>query len=146
LVIASLGRADMRAVILGAAGLGLSELLLAPQTSVVATALLLVACGLFFTTYSATSNATIQTAVPDRLRGRVIAIYAYFFFGTAPLGGYLTGWLAERGGTGLALGVAGGTAMLSAVVGGLWWAREHGTIRVQRSAAAVLEGDPAAAR
>jgi MFS family permease len=141
LVSASLGRADVRAVILGAAGLGLTEILLAPLTSVAATAILLVASGLFFTTYTANSNSTIQITVPDRLRGRVIAMYAYFFFGTAPVGGYFSGWLAERGGTALALGVAGGTAVVSAGLGALWWAHERRAVRPQRAVAQSAERD-----
>lgn len=141
LVSASLGRADVRAVLLGAAGLGLTELLLAPLTSVAAAALLLVASGLFFTTYTANSNSTIQMTVPDRLRGRVIAMYAYFFFGTAPVGGYFTGWLAQRGGTALALGVAGGTALLSAGLGWLWWTHERKALRRPRVVTQGVEGD-----
>lgn len=146
LVCASLARADVRALILGAAGLGLTELLLAPQTGIVATAALLVVCGMCFTTYTANSNSTIQVTVPDRLRGRVLAMYAYFFFGTAPIGGYLTGWMAERGGTRLALGVAGATALISAGLGGLWWAHERGVwLSAGRPATATAEGDRASA-
>jgi hypothetical protein len=45
----------------------------------------------------------------------VIGFYYFAFNGLAPLGGILTGWLAARGGTQLAFGVAGGATALVAV-------------------------------
>jgi MFS family permease len=41
------------------------------------------------------ANTLIQTLVSDQLRGRVVSIYALSFFGLAPLGALLAGWLAE---------------------------------------------------
>ena len=38
-----------------------------------------------------TINVTIQNAVPDALRGRVMALYVTVFAGTAPIGGLLAG-------------------------------------------------------
>ena len=43
-----------------------------------------------------TSNALVQTNTPDELRGRVMSIYTLGFFGVAPLGSLLAGWLAGR--------------------------------------------------
>ena len=48
---------------------------------------LLFACGVFFTSYTANSNASIQLASPDHLRGRVLGLYYYAWNGLAPLGG-----------------------------------------------------------
>ena len=42
------------------------------------------------------TNAMLQQSVPDEWRGRVIGIYSMSFAGTAPLGGLLSGWLAEH--------------------------------------------------
>ncbi|MCV0402568.1 MAG: MFS transporter [Chloroflexi bacterium] len=42
-----------------------------------------------------TINVTIQNSVPDVLRGRVMSLYVTVFAGTAPLGGLLSGALAE---------------------------------------------------
>ena len=79
--------------------------------------------GAAFSLFTSNSNSTLQLHVPDRLRGRVLSLYAYVFFGTAPLGGVLTGWLAQRGGTSLAFLVAGGTAVLAAAGGAVAWRR-----------------------
>ena len=63
--------------------------------------------GIAFTLYASQANATLQLAVTDQMRGRVLGIYGYVFFGTAPLGGLFAGWLAQQGGTELAFLVAG---------------------------------------
>jgi MFS family permease len=113
LVSAARGRASWRALLVGAAGFGLCELLIAPAGTVSAAAALLFFTGVFFTVYTANSNATVQLETPDHLRGRVLGLYYYAWNGTAPLGGLLVGWLCQHGGTGLAFAVAGvsGVAM-----------------------------------
>jgi MFS family permease len=60
-----------------------------------------------FTTWSSNSNALIQLASPDHLRGRLIGLYFFAFAGTGTLGGILSGWLTAVGGTELAFAVAG---------------------------------------
>jgi MFS family permease len=67
----------------------------------------LFATGAGFTVWSANSNASMQLAAPDRLRGRVIGLYFYAFMGTAALGGLLAGWLCAVGGTQLSFLVSG---------------------------------------
>jgi len=42
------------------------------------------------------SNATIQTLTPDALRGRVMGIYVFVFFGSLPVGSLMIGALAAR--------------------------------------------------
>ncbi|HEV7678181.1 MAG TPA: MFS transporter [Candidatus Dormibacteraeota bacterium] len=117
LLSASLARALMPLLIAAAAGFGVFELLLAVQSSVVGAAILLGLVGVCFTLYTANSNSMLQLMVPDQLRGRVMSLYAYVFFGTAPLGGLLAGWLADRGGTRLAFLVAGGASVAAALYG-----------------------------
>jgi MFS family permease len=123
LLAATLGRASWPMLLGGAGTLGLAELLLAPQRSLPPILLLLAVAGMAFSLYTSNSNTTLQLEVPDPLRGRVLSLYAYVFFGTAPLGGLLTGWLCQRGGTGLALEVAGGAATLTALGAAAWWQR-----------------------
>ena len=118
LLSASLGRASWRALLLGIAGFGLAELLLAPERSVAAAGALLVVTGLCFTLWTSNANSSLQLAAPDALRGRVIGLYYFAFNGTGPVGGILSGWLAAVGGTALAFGV-GGTIALLAVGGAL---------------------------
>ncbi|MBV9101158.1 MAG: MFS transporter [Candidatus Dormibacteraeota bacterium] len=117
LTTAALGRASARALLAGALIFSLSELALAPMRVAWAAALVLVVTGVAFSLYASQSNATLQMSTPDRLRGRVLGIYGYVFFGTAPLGGLLAGWLAQTGGTQLAFLVAGGAGLCAAVYG-----------------------------
>ena len=42
------------------------------------------------------ANATVQTLVDDSLRGRVMGIYTFTFFGMMPVGSLLMGFLAEQ--------------------------------------------------
>ena len=135
LLSASLGRADWRVVIASGAGIGVGELLLAPQRTLAAALILLVVTGASFSLFTSNCNATVQLETPDHLRGRVLSLYSYVFFGTAPLGGFLAGWFAERGGTELAFGVGGGTALLAAAIGAVVLQRRR---EVRRNAAGVL--------
>jgi len=104
-------RLRWRVMFIGAAGFGLSELVIAPLTSIYAVGVLLFVCGLFFTTYTASSNTAIQLASPDYIRGRVLGLYYYAWNGLAPIGSVLVGWLCDRGGTELAFGIAGASAI-----------------------------------
>jgi MFS family permease len=107
LVAASLGRASTKVLLVGATVFTAAELLLAPvHTAWLAGALLFVV-GAGFTAWSANSNASIQLAAPDHLRGRIIGLYFYAFNGTASLAGFFVGWLCAHGGTELAFAVAG---------------------------------------
>jgi MFS family permease len=104
---AAVANARWRTMLIGAGGFGICELLIAPVHGVVAASILLFVCGVFFTSYTANANASIQLASPDHLRGRVLGLYYYAWNGLAPLGALLVGWLCDRGGTELAFGVGG---------------------------------------
>ncbi|MFL6067840.1 MAG: MFS transporter, partial [Gaiellaceae bacterium] len=113
---AAIANASWRVMLGGAGGFAVCELLIAPLNSVAVVAALLFVCGIFFTTYTANSNATIQLESPDHIRGRVLGLYYYAWNGLAPLGSLLVGWLCDAGGTELAFGLAGvsGLAMTGA--------------------------------
>ncbi len=113
LIAASLGRASARVMLVGSLVFTLAELLLAPLTSAAAAAALLFLVGVGFTAWSANSNALVQLAAPDRLRGRIIGLYFYAFNGTGAIAGIFAGWLCDRGGTELAFAVAGVVGLLA---------------------------------
>src|SRR5204862_7624345 len=107
LTAASLGRASTKALLIGGVVFTGGELLLAPLHSAVLAGVMLFLVGAGFTAWSANSNASLQLAAPDHLRGRVIGLYFYAFNGTGAIAGILTGWLCAAGGTDLAFVVAG---------------------------------------
>jgi MFS family permease len=88
-----------------------SELLLAPERSTVTVGGLLFVTGIGFTLWTSNSNSSLQLEAPDHLRGRVVGLYYYAFNGAGPIGGLLAGWLCARGGTELALAVAGAAGL-----------------------------------
>ena len=53
---------------------------------------LLVPVGFSMMVQMASSNTLIQAMVPDRLRGRAMAVYSMMFMGMAPMGALLSGW------------------------------------------------------
>ena len=121
---ASFGRASARALLTGATIFSAAELVLGPVRLVWAAGIVLLVVGFAFSLYTSQSNSALQLNTPDRLRARVMGIYAYVFFGTAPLGGLLAGWLAQIGGTELAFFVAGGVSLAAALYGRLGLARQ----------------------
>jgi MFS family permease len=116
---AALARARWRTMLIGAMGFALCELAIAPVRSVQLDVVLLFACGIFFTSYTANANARLQLDTPDHLRGRVLALYYYAWNGLAPLGGLVVGWLSATGGTELAFSVAGASGLTMAITGAL---------------------------
>jgi MFS family permease len=42
------------------------------------------------------ANATVQTLTPGPLRGRVMSVYSFVFFGFMPIGALFIGWLATK--------------------------------------------------
>jgi Transmembrane secretion effector len=142
LMSASLSRASLKLVIIGAFGFGGSLLMLAPQSTVWGACAALVLTGFTFSLYASQSNSSLQMVVPDRLRGRVLSLYGYVFFGTAPLGGLLTGWITGRYGTGLYLLVVGGASVLAAI-GGVIALRVRGTQLPQRRPRPSIGGSDA---
>ncbi|MDQ4082219.1 MAG: MFS transporter, partial [Actinomycetota bacterium] len=114
LAAASLGRASQNVLFLATGVFGLAQLVLAPQTTLGAASFLLAATGAAFTLWSSNANSTLQLTAPDHLRGRWLSLYYLAFNGSMPLGGLLAGWLAARGGTGLAFTVAGTVALATA--------------------------------
>src|SRR5438552_4732828 len=116
---AAVGRARVKLVLLGAAGFGASQLMIAPERSLAVVLLLLLLGGVCFSLWSSNSNTLLQLEAPDHLRGRVIGLFFYGFAGTGSVGGLFAGWLASEGGTELAYAIAGSIAVAAAIAAGL---------------------------
>lgn len=76
--------------------------------------LILVPVGFFMMIEMGSSNTLIQSMVPDRLRGRVMAVYSMMFMGMAPLGSLLAGLSANRVGATWTIAGAGMICMCGA--------------------------------
>jgi MFS family permease len=134
---AAKGRTSWRTMLLGAAGFGVFELLIAPVHDVLLAGTFLFFCGIFFTSYTSNSNAAIQLESPDYIRGRVLGLYYYAWNGLAPVGSLLVGWMVDRGGTELAFGVAGASSLVVTAFGAA------SVKRPRRTARPKLQAEPA---
>jgi MFS family permease len=120
LALAVRGRATPWAIVGGAVLAGLAEVAMAP-TRLYGVALLLgFAVGLGAVSMAANANSTIQLAVPDRLRGRVIAVYTTVFVGSTPIGGLATGAVASVLGVAAAIGIGGAISAAAGIAGAVW--------------------------
>jgi MFS family permease len=86
------------------------------------TAAVLVALGFAQIVFMTTCNTTVQIAVPDELRGRVMGLYALVFAGMTPIGALIMGTVAEHWGVSRACAVGGGVGLLLILaLTGAWW-------------------------
>ncbi len=126
LAIAFSGRSRPVLAPLGAILLGVA-LAVAAVLQVYALALVaMVFVGLGAIGMAATANTTIQLAVPDELRGRVISVYTTVFAGSVPIGGLFMGWIASVFGVPASLAVGGTGALLTGLVALVWMRRIRG--------------------
>ena len=112
----------------GALILGIGEIALGASRSFPVSLLLMVGVGFGGILMATTANTTMQLAVPDGLRGRVMSVYTTVFAGSTPIGGPVMGGLASVFGVAVSLAVGG---VLSALVGAgaLVWMRRNGLDR-----------------
>jgi MFS family permease len=80
---------------LACAGFGASLILFSLSRKFWLSTVLLLPVGFSLMVQLASSNTLIQSMVPDRLRGRVMAVYSMMFVGMAPFGALLSGLLAH---------------------------------------------------
>jgi MFS family permease len=143
------GRPRTSRIIGGAILLGIASILLALSTSFPVSLLLMVPIGAGGIAMAATANATIQLAVPDGLRGRVMSVYTTVFSASMPIGGLLMGVLASSLGILEAIAIGGVLSLLSGLAALVWYRRiraregaRAGTTVGATMAAAVLQSTP----
>jgi MFS family permease len=92
-------------IALGAAGFTHARLIIIP---------LLAICGCAMVVCVALCNTAIQQRVPDTMRGRVLSMYTFGFFGFLPFGNLLAGSVAEHRGLPITMMVLGGGIVAAA--------------------------------
>ena len=130
LVNGSRGRTGPRLIAGAALAFGLGALLAAAMPALAFEVPALIALGAASVTFAAAVNSSLQLAVSDEMRGRVMALYSVVFLGSTPIGGPLSGWLAETYDPRVAL-VLAAVAGLSAA-----WAARACFARLRRRRAA----------
>jgi MFS family permease len=95
LVIGARGRTGPRLIAAAALAFGATAALAAAMPTIAFEIPVLALLGAAAVTFAATINSTLQLAVEPAMRGRVMALYSVVFLGSTPIGGPLTGWLAQ---------------------------------------------------
>ncbi|HEY0500273.1 MAG TPA: MFS transporter [Kutzneria sp.] len=107
------GRPRLRMLFIGGLVFGALEIVLGVMPTYLAFGLMLIPIGVALMTFTTTANSTVQLSVTPEMRGRVMGLYMLVFLGGNPIGGPLTGWLADAFG-GRAPFIAGGIVSLVA--------------------------------
>ena len=89
--------------------------------------LVLTLVGLAQIVFLASCNTLLQLVVPDRMRGRIMSLYAFVWVGVTPLGSLFVGTIADWFGVAAAYALGGGMAL--AIIGSLTLLWRHGSAR-----------------
>jgi MFS family permease len=115
---------------------GASLILFAFSHSYVLSIILLLPVGFSVMTQLGATNTLVQAMVPDRLRGRTMAVYSMMFMGMSPLGALASGALADRIGAPRTVAIGGALA----IVGAIAFARNLPRIRVEARRLLTAQG------
>ncbi len=125
-----------RWVAITCAGFGVSIILFSFSRHFWLSVALLLPAGFSMMLQMACSNTLIQTMVPDRLRGRVMAVYSMMFMGMAPFGALFGGALAHRAGAPITIAMGG----VACILGAAWFGRQLPELRVEARRLIVAQG------
>ena len=125
-----------RWVAITCAGFGVSVILFSFSRFFWLSAALLLPAGFSMMLQMACSNTLIQTMVPDRLRGRVMALYSMMFMGMAPFGALFGGALANRVGAPVTIEIGG----VACIAGAIWFGRRLPKLRIEARRLIVAQG------
>jgi len=115
-------RPGSRPIVYGAIALGLGSIVLALSNSFALSLVAMSIAGAGGIAMAVSANTTIQLAVPDHLRGRVMSVYTTAFSASVPLGGVLMGGVASLAGVSVAL-LGGAVITLAIGLAGWVWLR-----------------------
>jgi MFS family permease len=139
-------RPGPRPIALGAIALGLGSIVLALSSVFLLSLAAMAVAGAGAIAMAVSANTTIQLAVPDQLRGRVIAVYTTVFAGSVPIGGLLMGAIASTWGVPVALLVGSILCLAVGIAAWIWLGRIKTEQRLagERNRAANRAASPAA--
>ena len=118
-----------RWVAVSSIGFGVSLIAFSFSRSLWLSALLLVPAGFFVMVEMAASNTLVQSMIPDRLRGRVMAVYSMMFMGMAPIGALIAGALAAPLGAPETVAIGGSVCIAGGLIFGAGLPRLRGPAR-----------------
>jgi MFS family permease len=130
------GRPQPIRLVTGSLILGVASVALAASRAFPVSLGLMVVIGFGSILMAATANTTIQMAVPDHLRGRVMSLYTTAFSASVPIGGLAMGAVASAFGASEAIAL-GGVLSVGVGLAALAWARRDGFAMPETTAAGL---------
>jgi MFS family permease len=97
-------------------GFGVVNLIAAAAPTLIAAYLAMAAIGFANIIFNTLARTVLLLGSDPSMHGRLLALHGLVFLGSTPFGGPLLGWICEAFGARAGLVVAGGTALLAAVV------------------------------
>jgi MFS family permease len=103
-------------LVLTAAAFGAANLLAAVSPTMAMALIVMVSVGITNIIFNTLARTVLLLNSEPEMHGRIMAIHGQVFLGSTPLGGPLVGWLCEVFGARAGFFIAGGTAVLAAVL------------------------------
>ncbi|MEC3981148.1 MFS transporter [Amycolatopsis sp. H20-H5] len=128
------GGPRVRLLLISAFFLGAFEVVTAFMPTYLSFGLALIPLGFATITFLNTANTLVQTAVSPEMRGRVMGLYVLVLIGGNPVGGPMTGWMADTFGGRSPFYLGGAIAALAAIVCAIVLIRRGGVLFPKRRA------------
>ncbi|MGH9682635.1 MAG: MFS transporter [Candidatus Acidiferrales bacterium] len=125
-----------RWVAMACGGFGVALILFSFSKWYLLSVIFLVPVGFFMMVQMASSNTLIQAMVPDRLRGRTMAVYSMMFMGMAPVGALLSGAIADHIGAQWTVALGG----IGAIAGAFIFAHNLPKLSVEARQLIIAQG------
>ena len=117
LIVANRNRIGMKYIITGAFALGISMIILASMFRVSATVPVIFVLGVSSILYNTATTALVQVEAKREMHGRVLALQSVLQMGTAPIGGPISGGLADLYGARTPIYFGGIVCLVTATLG-----------------------------
>jgi len=88
-------KASVRVLLISALAFGTAMLALSAAPTVPIALVMLVCTGILSVLFNATNNTLLQVEAREDIRGRVLSLYTFLMIGSTPLGGAITGFVAD---------------------------------------------------
>jgi MFS family permease len=95
LLLATRIQASLRVLLVSAVAFGVAMLILSISPTLSVALAVLIVTGILSVLFNATNNTLLQMEAREDIRGRVLSLYMFLMIGSTPLGGAITGFVAD---------------------------------------------------
>jgi MFS family permease len=134
LLLASVVRPSLRLLFVAAAAFGTSMFVLAVAPNMPVALGVLVATGILSVLFNATNNTLLQVEAREDIRGRVLSLYMFLMIGSTPVGGAVTGFVADQLDIRTALQINASMCLIGLLLSALFLRRRVNLSRAQSEA------------